>query len=1238
MGTSRIDLAWVDNSDNESGFKIERSADGVNFTQIALTSANAVSYSDLTVSANTLYYYRIRATNVIGDSNYSNTANATTPATTGPTDLYHFDEGANITVGDSAGSNGGSLIGSPLPQWIAPGYLGSAALSFSGNGAYNSTTSQSAVQLNSNLATLLGSTSTLDVWVKTTQVGNQTHWMAPAITGSEQSGGAYDINWGTIDATGRIGLYVGDSGGVYSTNPINDGQWHNIAMTRDASTGIIQIYVDGVLNGTGTSATGAETSQFSRIGELTDVANDGVTITGGNYFNGQLDELRLYNQVLVANDIASISRAPSAPTLQTATVATGPVAHLTFTNPSAYALNLEIDRKVGINGTYTALATLPASATMYDDTTVQVGTSYYYVVKAIDVAGASAASNALSVTPPVPTVVGRSIFYNNSIFDGQNGSSNLTDLNAIATDKQALRPGGTATFQNYTSYSKGITGIIVDIANEDELARPDDFEFKVGNDSNPAGWVVAPTQFLINSYPGRGPGGSTQITIIWHDNDIQNEWLQVTTLGAGHLAIGKDDVFYFGNFIGDTGDSSTDTLVTSNDANRVSSNQTGSASVTNPYDINRDGVVDSTDVGIVNAHLTGGGPSLQIISPGGTAPTVATPAGAVPNPVTGTTAALSVLGADAQGEAGLTYTWTTVGTPPAPYSLSVNGTNAAKNTTVTFTKAGTYNFQVTISDSAGLSATSSVSVQVNQVTTSVAVTPSASTLAANTSVALSATVLDQFGTPMAAQPAITWSVASGAGSVSSGGIYTAGRTAGAASVRATIVGGLFGTVNLTVFYEAVGWYQADATSGTTLADSSPNNFTATLTGAAAFATGVSGHALSLTGGNASLPNGIVGSLNDFTISAWVKASALANWARIFDIGNDTTTYMNLTADAGGTNALRFSITNSGGGNEQLIDGPALALNTWTHLAVTLSGNTATLYVNGVAYASNVAMTIHPTNLGGTTHNYLGKSQYNDPAFNGSIDDFRIYSRALSSQEVLALARPVIVVAANSPSQTNTTASLSVLASDITAGESALTYTWATTGTPPGAVSFSANGTNAAKNVTATFTKAGTYNFQVTADNPAAGATFATVSNLTFVVNSVATAVTVSPTTANLTSGQTRSFTASAVDQFNNSFAPSVIWSVDAGSVGTVNASGLYTAPLSPVGTATVRATSGSVSGTAAVTVSYLKGDINIDGHRDAADIFALMQALANLAPTKLLAIVCRTKICSPLPTSTATTM
>jgi len=75
---SGISLAWTDNSDNETGFKIYR--DG---SLIATTSANATSYSDAGLAAGTSYSYYIKATNADGDSAASNTASATTSSSGG---------------------------------------------------------------------------------------------------------------------------------------------------------------------------------------------------------------------------------------------------------------------------------------------------------------------------------------------------------------------------------------------------------------------------------------------------------------------------------------------------------------------------------------------------------------------------------------------------------------------------------------------------------------------------------------------------------------------------------------------------------------------------------------------------------------------------------------------------------------------------------------------------------------------------------------------------------------------------------------------------------------------------------------------------------------------------------------------------------------------------------------------------------------------------------------------------
>ncbi len=78
--SSQINLTWTDNSNNESGFNIERSTDGSNFSPLATAAANATSYSNTGLTASTTFYYRVFATNATGSSTASNTASATTQA------------------------------------------------------------------------------------------------------------------------------------------------------------------------------------------------------------------------------------------------------------------------------------------------------------------------------------------------------------------------------------------------------------------------------------------------------------------------------------------------------------------------------------------------------------------------------------------------------------------------------------------------------------------------------------------------------------------------------------------------------------------------------------------------------------------------------------------------------------------------------------------------------------------------------------------------------------------------------------------------------------------------------------------------------------------------------------------------------------------------------------------------------------------------------------------------------
>ncbi len=94
-----VDLAWDDNATNETNYEIERSLDGVAFSAIATLGAGATAYSDSGRTPDTEYWYRVRATNVTGPSDYSNVASVTTPAQ--PPVLANADVAGQGTVAGS---------------------------------------------------------------------------------------------------------------------------------------------------------------------------------------------------------------------------------------------------------------------------------------------------------------------------------------------------------------------------------------------------------------------------------------------------------------------------------------------------------------------------------------------------------------------------------------------------------------------------------------------------------------------------------------------------------------------------------------------------------------------------------------------------------------------------------------------------------------------------------------------------------------------------------------------------------------------------------------------------------------------------------------------------------------------------------------------------------------------------------------------------------------------------------
>ncbi len=135
-----------------------------------------------------------------------------------------------------------------------------------------------------------------------------------------------------------------------------------------------------------------------------------------------------------------------------------------------------------------------------------------------------------------------------------------------------------------------------------------------------------------------------------------------------------------------------------------------------------------------------------------------------------------------------------------------------------------------------------------------------------------------------------------------------------------------------------------------------------------------------------------------TIATWVYWKGGDAWQRIFDFGNDESENMFLTPVSGSGDML-FSINM--GGIEQTLSTTALPTDQWSHVAITMDGSNVNLYVNGVSVDASSSFTISPADFK-PVFNYIGRSQWPDPMFNGNMDDFLIYNYALTAEQVYQL--------------------------------------------------------------------------------------------------------------------------------------------------------------------------------------------------------------------------------------------
>ena len=289
---------------------------------------------------------------------------------------YPLDGNANdVTAGLNGTLNGGTFVSDRFGNT-------SKALQFNGAGDY--ATIPRGIQMHWTIA----------FWVKTSATGGGNQWYnGQGLVDGEVAGITNDFGTALVGSQAAFGVGNPDTT-ITSTTKINDGQWHHVAATRDGTTGQMQLFVDGTLQASTLGPTGLRNTPSNlRLGSL-------QTLVPGGFFNGVLDEVRIYDRVLASGEIAALAGIPpSAPAGLTGSSSNGaPVTLMWLASLGATAYNVK--RSTTSGGPYSTIATTTAAS--WTDTGVTGGTTYFYVVSALN--NNVESPNSLEVSAPLQVI------------------------------------------------------------------------------------------------------------------------------------------------------------------------------------------------------------------------------------------------------------------------------------------------------------------------------------------------------------------------------------------------------------------------------------------------------------------------------------------------------------------------------------------------------------------------------------------------------------------------------------------------------------------------------------------------------------------------------------------------------------------------------------------------------------------------------------------------------------------
>ena len=295
-------------------------------------------------------------------------------------------------MADSSGNgNTGTVSGA---TWTAAGKYGSA-LSFNGSSARVNIPNSVSLQLSGGM--------TLEAWVDPTSVTSA--WRDVLYKGNDNYYLEATSSPGGVPGGG--GIVGGGYGEVYGPTKLTANSWAYLSLTYDGTA--LRLYVNGSLVST-TAKTGTLATSTNQL----QIGGDSLY---GQYFNGLIDEVRVYNTALSAGQIqtdmaipisggTSDTQPPTQPGTLSANAASSSTINLSWgaSTDNVGVTGYRIERCQGSGcSNFSQIATTTGSTTTYSDTSLSANTSYSYRVRATDAAGnTSPYSNTATTTTPNP--------------------------------------------------------------------------------------------------------------------------------------------------------------------------------------------------------------------------------------------------------------------------------------------------------------------------------------------------------------------------------------------------------------------------------------------------------------------------------------------------------------------------------------------------------------------------------------------------------------------------------------------------------------------------------------------------------------------------------------------------------------------------------------------------------------------------------------------------------------------